>query len=501
MSKTNLCIYRNRHGTFYFRLYVPRDLHESIEKTEFRFSLETGEKSHARIAAQQILGGLPQLFAELRRMAEEDEQRPPDFLEKVEAHIRQRRYELLQWKCNRQEEKMQQMVPIDKAKEFGRLMHERGELRGKKELEDKLMFPPPPERTPLYSTLRDAYLKSLQSNRAGRGIKKPPTEKTMAEYRVALDLFIAVMGDRKIGEIDEEMVGDYFGKLSRLPANMKKLAIFRGKTIPQILKMNPPPQDPATSSQKMERVSGMFKWATDAKRRRKWGIEANFFEGYGQSKRERKKPSVRPLTDEELNLLFNHPDFAQRRFRKSYAFWLMPLAIFTGARLGELCQLELKDFVEVGGVPCIDINDEAVSTEDRKQLKTANATRLVPVHHELVRIGIMRHVERMRQQGHTRLFPELNAKRRDGPGHAASNWFQRFREKAGVLDKGAVFHSLRHLFITTLLDTGVAPHLVAPVVGHEAELVTGKVYFLRPYDDLSSSIPRLRMYPPQLQFR
>jgi hypothetical protein len=33
------------------------------------------------------------------------------------------------------------------------------------------------------------------------------------------------------------------------------------------------------------------------------------------------------------------------------------------------------------------------------------------------------------------------------------------------------------LFRTNLLDAGVTPYLVAPIVGHEDELITGKVYW------------------------
>lgn len=102
----------------------------------------------------------------------------------------------------------------------------------------------------------------------------------------------------------------------------------------------------------------------------------------------------------------------------------------------------------------------------------------MPIHPELIRIGLLRHVERLRQAGHTRLFPELNHERRDGPGHAASNWFQRLRASVGITEKQTtVFHSFRHLFITNILDAGVSPHMLAPIVGHEAELVTGQVYW------------------------
>lgn len=185
-----------------------------------------------------------------------------------------------------------------------------------------------------------------------------------------------------------------------------------------------------------------------------------------------------------MRVLLSHPSYQKRQFDSPYAFWLIPLAVFTGARLGELCQLDLKDFVEVEGIPCIDINDieasdaEANEGTRKKRVKTRNAKRLVPIHPELIRMGLLQYVEAMREQKHVHIFPELSRTRRDGPSHAASNWFQRFRRKVGITSKQeTVFHSFRHGFISNLLDSGISPHLLAPVVGHEAELVTGRIYW------------------------
>ena len=213
----------------------------------------------------------------------------------------------------------------------------------------------------------------------------------------------------------------------------------------------------------------------------------------------------RPFTAEELRALLSHPEFIKRKFSNSYAFWLIPLATYTGARLGELCQLDLKDFVEVESIPCIDINDiatEGAEAEEEvaapegggKKLKTRNAKRLIPIHPELIRIGILRHVERLRQQGEQRLFPELSRTNRDGPGAAASKWFARFRDKAGVSTKQeTVFHSFRHLFISTILDGGtISPHMLAPIVGHEAELITGKVYWNK--KDATKRLPAVEAF-------
>lgn len=43
--------------------------------------------------------------------------------------------------------------------------------------------------------------------------------------------------------------------------------------------------------------------------------------------------------------------------------------------------------------------------------------------------------------------------------------------------KRPLFHSFRPGFITSLLDGGAMPHLVASIVGHEAELITDKAYW------------------------
>ncbi len=113
-------------------------------------------------------------------------------------------------------------------------------------------------------------------------------------------------------------------------------------------------------------------------------------------------------------------------------------------------------------------------------MKNENAKRLIPIHPELVRMGLLRHVERLRERGEILLFSdqELSPNHTRGKGHSASKWFARFRKQVGVGEKQeTVFHSFRHTFITTLLDHGVNAHLIAPVVGHEGDLITDTVYW------------------------
>ncbi len=374
-------VYRNRRGMFYFRFVTPKDLREFLHKSEVRFSLKTEQRHDAIYFAAQIIVDLPRLAADLRRMKNDDEVLPSDYFEKwrlemfanstLRAKIRLLEHELVE-----QQERMAQMVPYAKAKQVGRIMHERGELRGKKQLEERLVFPRLPENTPLFSELKQAYLKSLNHRPEG-GAKKPPTPKTFEEYEVTIQFFITIMGDCRIGAIDRETAGEYFAILKQLPANMGRLKKYHGKTIPELIAMKEPPQSETNVSKKIERVSTMFKWALMEKQ--KWGIDANPFTGFGQSGNN--ENSRRPFTHDELVALLNHPVFVKREFNTTYSFWLIPLAIFTGARLSELAQLDLKDFVEVDGIWCVDINDvdggETITEGGRKKrVKTRNARRL-----------------------------------------------------------------------------------------------------------------------------
>lgn len=477
-------LYRNRHGGFYFRYVVPQTLRSTAGVAEIRFSLRTELRQTAIITALLLIADLPRLGVCLQRMADDGESAPKDFFklwrdELFKGTTLRAKIKLLEGAVECLEERMTDMVPRERAKMVAKLWHDKGQLQGKKELEENLVFPWAPDRTALFSELLAAYLKSF-SYRAEGGRKRPVGAKTLDGYGKDIGFLIKVLGDVPIGSIDREVAGEYFNVLRQLPANLTKKREYRDLSISELLALKAPPQSEYNSSKKMERPSGMFKWALLDKR--KWGIDTNPFEGYGQSGENASKR--RPFTIEELKLLLLHPSYAKRQFESAYSFWLIPLALFTGARLGELAQLDLKDFVIVEGINCVDINDieavEDVPVEGnrKKRVKTKNAKRLVPIHPELVRLGLLRYVVSKREQGQVYFFPELSRARRDGPSHAASNWFRRFRNRAGItIKQEAVFHSFRHGFITTLLDAGVTPHLVAPIVGHEAELITGKVYW------------------------
>ena len=478
-------LYRSRHCVFYFRLLIPLHLQKATQRSEIRFSLNTEVKESAALLALSFIHRIPNLWASLQYMTDNKKPIPEDYFKLwrdalFKSALLKGKISLLQGEVKELTEEMAESVSKVKAKRVAINAHRLGQLTGKSSMEEILRFPWAPEKTPLFSELIDAYMRSF-SHRPKGGIKKPPSEKTLESYQKDIGIFMIVMGDHHIGEIDRDIAGEYFNILRRLPANITRIAAYRDKTIPQLLELKAPPQSESNVSKKMERLSTMFQWAIEEKRT--WGIDTNPFKGFGQSGSSGEH-TRRPFTNEEIKTLLEHPSFTKRVFNSSYSYWAIPLALFTGARLGELAQLDLKDFVRIDEIDCIDINDIAAdnpsetATSPKKSIKTINAKRLVPLHPELIRLGILRHVNKLREQGQTHLFPELNRNRRDGRGQAVSNWFQRFRARVGITNKHElVFHSFRHLFITKILDAGVSPHMLAPIVGHEAELITGKVYW------------------------
>nr|WP_255607877.1 tyrosine-type recombinase/integrase [Ancylobacter sp. Lp-2] len=119
-------------------------------------------------------------------------------------------------------------------------------------------------------------------------------------------------------------------------------------------------------------------------------------------------------------------------------------------RLGEIVTLKVADVAEKDGVKCFVLRREV----DRR-LKTPGAERVVPVHPELIRLGILRHAEAMKAKGAEGLFPDLPG---EGQDQIADVFQKRFaywsKTTLGVNAPGTSFHSFRHGFRDALREAG-----------------------------------------------
>ena len=129
----------------------------------------------------------------------------------------------------------------------------------------------------------------------------------------------------------------------------------------------------------------------------------------------------------------------------SWLFWIPVLGLYTGARLGEICQLLREDVREEGGVLFLNIStfDSQGRRAGSKRLKTLASARRVPLRPEVLAAGFD---VLLRSDVDPRLFPGAPLGREGDPTHAVSRWFGRHLDRCGLTEPSLVFHSFRHGF-------------------------------------------------------
>lgn len=158
-------------------------------------------------------------------------------------------------------------------------------------------------------------------------------------------------------------------------------------------------------------------------------------------------------------------------------YWGVLIGLYAGARLNEIASLTPDDIKQdkTTGIWYFDINDD----EENKRLKTDAAKRLVPVHQELIRLGLLDFVTKVKDMkgDGLRLLYKLTFSNKEGWGRSLGRWFNNtLLPKLGLKKEGISFHSLRHTVITNLRRSGVDNHNVRALVGHEPDGVTEEVY-------------------------
>ncbi len=160
---------------------------------------------------------------------------------------------------------------------------------------------------------------------------------------------------------------------------------------------------------------------------------------------------------------------------KDARFWLPLIALFTGMRLEEIAQLKCGDIKQVDGVWVIDVN-----SSDGNRLKNQNSQRLIPIHSELLAIGLVDHAEKTRASDHERLWPEFRRNTHGSYSANYSKWFGQYKKLIGVTDPRKTFHSFRHTFIDQLKQLDVPDGKIQELVGHANHSITtgryGKPY-------------------------
>jgi len=195
---------------------------------------------------------------------------------------------------------------------------------------------------------------------------------------------------------------------------------------------------------------------------------------------ERADEARSPFSADQINAYFKY--MARNRSAATEDYWLPILALYTGARLNELCQIEPRRVIMHNDRWHIDLLtrydkdeiDEAVKGLERNerdlarmQLKTASARRQIPIHDDLMKVGFIDFVDSRRGAGDARrLFPKIKP---DQFGYYSSAVGKRLNldlGRAKVKTKDTTFYSFRHNFAAALINAVVPDRTKDRIMGH-----------------------------------
>lgn len=115
---------------------------------------------------------------------------------------------------------------------------------------------------------------------------------------------------------------------------------------------------------------------------------------------------------------------ANRTKAYPFWFWLPLIGYFTGARTNEIAQLDTADIREIDGYPCFDFCPDDPKAFEAKRVKTEEA-RQVPIHPRLIELGFLDYVNSQLQSKQKKLFGDgltYLPPRNDETDHNKEGW-------------------------------------------------------------------------------
>ncbi len=366
---------------------------------------------------------------------------------------------------------------------------------------------------------------------AGRDFRDVPSHVTKPRGLTIMELFSAYSADRdatgRAADDDKpiiRMLTEVIGsdieaeKVTRAhvlafkdmvalrPRNVKHCD--RGLTLPQLVAKFEGQQvqriSPTSVKKYIATVKGMFNWAANndkVQMNPATGVVVRAKKGIGA----KRKPRL-PFSESDVAMIFAAPLFvgakSSARLTDSgdyliadHHYWLPLLALFTGARLTELGQLNVEDVKQSpSGTWYLDITtefdeDDAIThPEIAKQLKNESSIRKVPIHKKLIEMGFLDYVKSV---GRVKLFPGLRADSRGRLTGSYSKVFGRWLRKIGIKSQTKVFHSFRHTFKDACRTAMIQTEVHDRLTGHASPGVGSTYGHGHPIEVLAAEINKI----------
>lgn len=294
------------------------------------------------------------------------------------------------------------------------------------------------------------------------------TKKTRAEYDSEFTVLLRLLGDRKLRDLDRQACVGFRDALLKLPPNITKRNAWRDKTLKQVAAMEATStMSPITANKYLILLSSLFKWAVLQDYMAK-----NPATGLKIPVRHRASSERAIYSREDLQRVV---DNLPRAARYPEQFWIPLIAMYSGMRQGEICQMETRDVREIEGILCFDVN-----AGRNKELKTPASIRMVPVHPVLIRLGFGRYLRSQLDKEQERLWSNLTQDEFGYWTREFSRWYRLFNREFVTEEPKKCFHSFRHTFADRLKQSDIQDVLISELLGHaNPNISTGR--YGKPY--------------------
>jgi len=297
------------------------------------------------------------------------------------------------------------------------------------------------------------------------------TTRTENSYRNKFSVFLEWYGDTHILDVTPEDISRYKDYL------LGEYVVKAGRTKGKV------GLDAPTVDNYLDPLSGLYKWArmngSFPREMLPPTAEQRMMTKKDKKARAQSGKANRAFRNEELVTAFNPARYREEN-RLSHHFWPPLIALFTGMRLNEVSQLACNDIFMEEGIWVISINDE-----DYKKVKSAAARRTIPMHPELITIGLPQFVADVKTlELGPKLFPVLragdqaaekkeeNEEETDGElGNAPGKKWDRYLRAVGLTDDALTYHSFRRTANMLLKKKKVPFDVRCQMVGHDMDHV------------------------------
>ncbi|WP_395333966.1 site-specific integrase [Novosphingobium sp. BL-8H] len=288
-----------------------------------------------------------------------------------------------------------------------------------------------------------------------------PTHRWSASTRQSYDtcrkLAISVIGgDVPMGSFGRTHCRDFLDVLRHLPRNANKR--FPKLTAREASQRARERGDvdvisAANANVNLANLSSFLNWAVNEEL-----LTRNPMRGLRLHDDVAKKDKRNPFSADQLRKIFDAPLYTGcldggRGYAKpgverprNARFWVPLIALHSGMRLNEICQLDVADIRLIDGIWCFVVCDNSLVGSDDKALKTAASERFVPIHSRLIGFGLIAYAEQQRRARALKLFGEIDPGPKGKRAVAFSKWFTQFSRACGAYEERTCFHSFRHNF-------------------------------------------------------